>query len=77
MYKLVKPLLFKLDPEKAHGLTIDALKMVQRVPKIYPIMDKIFNYNHHHSLKPFMASNLIIPLVSLQDSINLVKYLKH
>ncbi|EEE50343.1 quinone-dependent dihydroorotate dehydrogenase [Staphylococcus capitis] len=46
MYKLVKPLLFKLDPEKAHGLTIDALKMVQRVPKIYPIMDKIFNYNH-------------------------------
>ena len=40
MYKLVKPLLFKLDPEKAHGLTIDALKMV-KVPKIYPIMDKI------------------------------------
>ena len=33
MYKLVKPLLFKLDPEKAHGLTIDALKMVQRVRK--------------------------------------------
>ena len=52
MYKLVKPLLFKLDPEKAHGLTIDALKMVQRVPKIYPIMDKIFNHNH-----PSFSSN--------------------
>ena len=33
MYKLVKPLLFKLDPEKAHGLTIDALKMVQEFRK--------------------------------------------
>ena len=31
MYKLVKPLLFKLDPERAHGLTINALKCVQNV----------------------------------------------
>lgn len=26
MYKLIKPFLFKIEPEKAHGLTIDALK---------------------------------------------------
>ena len=77
MYKLVKPLLFKLDPEKAHGLTIDALKMVQRVRKFILSWTKFLITITHHSLKPFMASNLIIPLVSLQDSINLVKYLKH
>ena len=29
MYKLIKPLLFKFDPEKAHGMTIDALKLGQ------------------------------------------------
>ena len=30
MYKLIKPLLFKFDPEKAHGMTIDALKLGQK-----------------------------------------------
>lgn len=35
MYKLVKPLLFKLDPERAHGLTINALKCVQNVHPFY------------------------------------------
>ncbi|MDT3967238.1 hypothetical protein RPO01_05820, partial [Staphylococcus saprophyticus] len=29
MYKLIKPMLFQFDPEKAHGMTIDALKFVQ------------------------------------------------
>lgn len=29
MYKLIKPFLFKIEPEKAHGLTIDALKTLQ------------------------------------------------
>lgn len=32
MYKLIKPLLFKFDPEKAHGMTIDALKLGQKRP---------------------------------------------
>ena len=35
MYKLVKPLLFKLDPERAHGLTINALKCVQKCSPFY------------------------------------------
>ena len=30
MYKLIKPLLFKIEPEKAHGLTVDALKFTQK-----------------------------------------------
>ncbi|MBY6177982.1 quinone-dependent dihydroorotate dehydrogenase [Staphylococcus haemolyticus] len=44
MYKLIKPLLFKFDPEKAHGMTIDALKLAQKRPFLLPIMHKIFNY---------------------------------
>lgn len=44
MYKLIKPLLFKFDPEKAHGMTIDALKLAQKRPFLLPMMHKIFNY---------------------------------
>ena len=46
MYKLVKPLLFKLDPERAHGLTINALKCVQKCSPILPIVNKLFTYNN-------------------------------
>ena len=42
MYKLIKPLLFKIEPEKAHGLTIDALKLLQKAPFIFPIVKKLF-----------------------------------
>ena len=35
MYKLVKPLLFKLDPERAHGLTINALNVFKNVHPFY------------------------------------------
>lgn len=35
MYKLIKPLLFKIEPEKAHGLTIDALKLHKSNPMYY------------------------------------------
>ncbi|WP_415425242.1 quinone-dependent dihydroorotate dehydrogenase [Staphylococcus borealis] len=44
MYKLIKPLLFKFDPEKAHGMTIDALKLAQKRAFLLPVMHKLFNY---------------------------------
>lgn len=40
MYKLIKPLLFKFDPEKAHGMTIDALKLGQKRPFYYLLCTK-------------------------------------
>lgn len=46
MYKLIKPLLFKIEPERAHGLTIDALKNVQKYPACLPIVKSLFNYEH-------------------------------
>lgn len=36
MYKLIKPFLFKIEPEKAHGLTIDALKTLQKISGFIP-----------------------------------------
>ncbi|MEQ6034554.1 quinone-dependent dihydroorotate dehydrogenase [Staphylococcus saccharolyticus] len=46
MYKLVKPLLFKLDPERAHDMTIDALKCVQKCSALLPMVNKIFTYRN-------------------------------
>ncbi|MBO1198203.1 quinone-dependent dihydroorotate dehydrogenase [Staphylococcus simiae] len=46
MYKLIKPLLFKIEPEKAHGLTIDALKTLQKFPMLYPVVDQLFTYRN-------------------------------
>ena len=27
MYPLIRPLLFRMDPERAHGVTLDALRL--------------------------------------------------
>lgn len=53
MYKLIKPLLFKIEPEKAHGLTIDALKIVQKQSYVLPIMKKLFDYQN-----PILSQNI-------------------
>jgi dihydroorotate dehydrogenase len=36
--KIAKPLLFKMDPEKAHHLTIDGLKRAQRIPGLLAML---------------------------------------
>lgn len=46
MYKLIKPLLFKYDPEKAHGMTINALKLVQKYPQTLPLVKQFFHYEN-------------------------------
>ena len=47
LYKLVKPLLFKMDPERAHSMTIRTLKTVQKYPKLFPVMERFFKYESH------------------------------
>ena len=44
MYKLMKPLLFKMDPEEAHGKTINALKLTQTHPLM---LSTIKRFVHH------------------------------
>ncbi|WP_436862541.1 quinone-dependent dihydroorotate dehydrogenase [Staphylococcus caeli] len=46
MYKLIKPILFQLDPEKAHGMTIDALKFTQKYPVFLPVIRQMFHYEN-------------------------------
>ncbi|MES3714241.1 quinone-dependent dihydroorotate dehydrogenase [Staphylococcus ureilyticus] len=53
MYKLIKPILFQLDPEKAHGMTINALKIPQKHTKLLPILEKLFHYQH-----PILSQNM-------------------
>lgn len=48
MYKLIKPILFQIDPEKAHGMTINALKFVQKYPKLLPVINQLFHYKNEH-----------------------------
>lgn len=46
MYKLIKPILFQLDPEKAHGMTIDALKHTQKYPIFLPVIRQMLHYEN-------------------------------
>ncbi|MCY1567600.1 quinone-dependent dihydroorotate dehydrogenase [Staphylococcus pettenkoferi] len=46
MYKLIKPILFKMDPEQAHGRMMRALKIVQKHPNLLSMIDRIFHYKN-------------------------------
>lgn len=42
MYRLLRPLLFRLDPESAHALTLRALRITQIVPGALFLLARIF-----------------------------------
>jgi len=42
MYRILRPLIFRLQPEPAHGLTLSALRLAQRVPLALWLMKIIF-----------------------------------
>ena len=44
MYKLLKPLIFNIDPEQAHGMTINALKFIQKHNKLLSAVKSCFDY---------------------------------
>jgi len=46
MYRLLKPLLFNLSPEKAHHLTIKLFKIVLRIPVINTLVKQSYSYEH-------------------------------
>ena len=76
MYKLIKPILFKYDPEQAHGMTIDALKFVQRYPKTLPIIKQFFHYENDILTQELSGVRFLIRLVLQQVSINHAKFQK-
>ncbi|MBW7459991.1 dihydroorotate dehydrogenase (quinone), partial [Paenibacillus sepulcri] len=42
LYKVAKPILFRMDPEKAHHLVIDGLHSAGRVPGIPAMMRSLY-----------------------------------
>ncbi|GIM53424.1 quinone-dependent dihydroorotate dehydrogenase [Capnocytophaga cynodegmi] len=48
MYKhLIQPILFSLDPEKAHHLTFSWLKFIHKIPGIPTLIHSIYKVEHH------------------------------
>ena len=45
MYSLIRPLLFRLDAERAHHLTLDALRLASRVPLGEQLLRTVFEAN--------------------------------
>jgi len=41
-YRFIRPLLFKLDPEQAHHLTLGALRLVQALPPVRWLLSSIY-----------------------------------
>lgn len=62
MYKLIKPMLFQFDPEKAHGMTIDALKFVQKHPKLLPVIKQVFHYENDLLNQTFKGIHFANPI---------------
>lgn len=46
MYRLFKPVLFLLDPERAHAFTINTLRLALKLPFGKWAVNKAFNYEH-------------------------------
>lgn len=46
MYNLLKPFLFRLDPENAHGVTMRLFMRMLRVPGFTNVFSSVFRYEH-------------------------------
>ena len=46
MYNLIKPFLFMMSPEKAHGFTIQLFKLVLKIPGVKGIIRNAYSFEH-------------------------------
>lgn len=46
MYQFIKPLLFTLDPEKAHAFTVSQLELLAKIPGMLHLLQRIWGYQH-------------------------------
>ncbi len=45
MYPLIRPWLFRMDPEQAHGVTLSALRLATRVPLARLVIRGLFDFH--------------------------------
>ncbi len=62
MYNLLKPLVFLLDPEKAHHLTITLLRMMRRIPILGSAVINNWKYTHPSLHRTFMGIDFPNPV---------------
>lgn len=63
MYKyFVKPIMFKLDPEKAHSLTVSIFKAVLKIPLLSSLVKMSYSYQHSSLEKSYMGLNFKNPV---------------
>ena len=62
MYHLLKPLVFLLDPEKAHHLTITLLRLMCRTPIIGSLVINNWQYTHPSLRRTFMGIDFPNPV---------------
>lgn len=62
MYKLLKPLIFNIDPEQAHGMTINALKFIQKHTKLLAAVKSCFDYQHDSLQQHIAGVNFSNPI---------------
>lgn len=46
MYKLIKPFLFMMSPEKAHGFTLKSFKILMKLPIIKWVITNAYTFEH-------------------------------
>lgn len=46
MYQIIKPILFRIDPEKAHYFTVSLFKFALSIPILSSLLKKTFQYEH-------------------------------
>ncbi len=63
MYKsILRPLLFKLDAEKAHNLTLGSLKTVCKIPLVKPLLKSMYGVKHTSLEREFFGIKFPNPI---------------
>ena len=62
MYKLLKPFIFLLDPEKAHHLTISMLRLLRNIPIIGSLVIKNWQYENPKLYRNYMGLDFPNPV---------------
>lgn len=62
MYKFIRPLLFKLDPELAHNSAHNLLKLCQSVPPFLSIIKGLYNYPSSRFIQKIWDMEFVNPI---------------
>ena len=62
MYKVLKPLVFLLDPEKAHHLTVAMFRLLRKIPLLGSAVIKQWQYSHPTLHRSFLGLDFPNPV---------------